>query len=155
MGIKNNLGTIFSMILNYNLTYIAATGDNPESIEVRYEDEDIWLTQKMLATVYGVELNTINYHIKIIYEDNELTEDSTIRNFRIVQKEGNREVSRNALHYNLQMIIAIGFKVDHERASDIECIVEIEETNDESAIGNAILEIIKKANESYPEMHIL
>ena len=84
------------------LTYIAATGDNPETIEVRYEDENIWLTQKMLATVYGVELNTINYHIKKIYEDKELTEDSTIRNFRIVQKEGNREVSRNIAHYNLQ-----------------------------------------------------
>ena len=74
------------------LTYIAATGDNPEAIEVRYEDENIWLTQKMLATVYGVELNTINYHIKKIYEDKELTEDSTIRNFRIVQKEGNMMV---------------------------------------------------------------
>ena len=98
------------------LTYIAATGDNPEAIEVRYEDENIWLTQKMLATVYGIELNTINYHIKKIYEDKELTEDSTIRNFRIVQKEGNREVSRNIAHYNLQMIIAIGFKVDNEKA---------------------------------------
>lgn len=98
------------------LTYIAAIGDNPEAIEVRYEDENIWLTQKMLATVYGVELNTINYHIKKIYEDKELIEDSTIRNFRIVQKEGNREVSRNIAHYNLQMIIAIGFKVDNEKA---------------------------------------
>ena len=67
------------------LTYIAAIGDNPEAIEVRYEDENIWLTQKMLATVYGVELNTINYHIKKIYEDKELIEDSTIRNFRIVE----------------------------------------------------------------------
>ena len=46
------------------LTYVAAIGDNPESIEVRYEDENIWLTQKMLATLYGIELNTINYHIK-------------------------------------------------------------------------------------------
>ena len=70
----------------------------------------------MLATVYGVELNTINYHIKKIYEDNELDEDSTIRNFRIVQKEGVRDVSRNVAHYNLQMIIAIGFKVDNEIA---------------------------------------
>lgn len=98
------------------LTYIAATGDNPEAIEVRYEDENIWLTQKMLSTVYGIELNTINYHIKKIYEDKELTKDSTIRNFRIVQKEGNRKVARNIVHYNLQMIIAIGFKVDNEKA---------------------------------------
>ena len=108
-------GLIRSSTAEY-LTYIVATGDDPEAIEVRYEDENIWLTQKMLATVYGVELNTINYHIKKIYEDKELIEDSTIRNFRIVQKEGNREVSRNIAHYNLQMIIAIGFKVDNEKA---------------------------------------
>lgn len=107
--------TIRSSAAEY-LTYVAATGDNPEAIEVRYEDENIWLTQKMLATVYGIEPNTINYHIKKIYEDNELEENSTIRNFRIVQKEGTREVSRNVAHYNLQMIIAIGFKVDNERA---------------------------------------
>ena len=112
---EDNEITIRSSAAEY-LTYVAAIGDNPESIEVRYEDENIWLTQKMLATLYGIELNTINYHIKKIYEDNELEEDSTIRNFRIVQKEGNREVSRNVAHYNLQMIIAIGFKVDNERA---------------------------------------
>ena len=74
----------------------------------------------MLATLQGVELNTINYHIKKIYEDKELDEDSTIRNFRMVQKEGNREVSRNIAHYNLQMIIAIGFKVDNERSCTIQ-----------------------------------
>lgn len=112
---KNTKTTIRSSAAEY-LTYVASIGDNPESIEVRYEDENIWLTQKMLATLYGIELNTINYHIKKIYEDNELEEDSTIRNFRIVQKEGNREVSRNIAYYNLQMIIAIGFKVDNERA---------------------------------------
>ncbi len=105
---KNNEISIRSSAAEY-LTYVAAIGDNPESIEVRYEDENIWLTQKMLATLYGIELNTINYHIKKIYEDNELQEEATIRNFRIVQKEGNREVSRNVAHYNLQMIIAIGF----------------------------------------------
>ena len=70
----------------------------------------------MLSTLYKVETNTINYHIKKIYIDNELSEDSTIRKFRIVQKEGNREVSRDVVHYNLQMIIALGFKVDNERA---------------------------------------
>lgn len=69
----------------------------------------------MLATVYGVNVANINEHIKNIYKDNELDEDSTIRKFLIVQNEGNREVSRNVSHYNLQMIIAIGFKVDNER----------------------------------------
>lgn len=70
----------------------------------------------MLATLYSVNVATINEHISNIYKDNELEKDSTIRNFRIVQKEGNREVSRNIAHYNLKMIIAIGFKVDNERA---------------------------------------
>lgn len=112
---KKNEITIRSSAAEY-LTYVAAVGDDKDSIEVRYEDENIWLTQKMLATVYGVNIATINEHIKNIYKDNELEEDSTIRKFLIVQKEGNREVSRNVAHYNLQMIIAIGFKVDNERA---------------------------------------
>ena len=84
------------------ITYVAAIGDNPESVEVRYEDENIWLTQKMLATVYGVNVATINEHIKNIYKDNELDKDSTIRNFLIVQKEGTRDVSRNVAHYKLE-----------------------------------------------------
>ena len=105
--------TIRSSTAEY-LTYIAATGE--QGIELRYEDENIWLTQKMLATLYDIEANTINYHIKKIYSDFELTEEATIRKFRIVQKEGNREVNRNVIHYNLQMIIAIGFKVDNQRA---------------------------------------
>lgn len=115
MAKKKNEITVRSSAAEY-LTYVAAIGDNPDSIEVRYEDENIWLTQKMLATVYGVDVRTINYHIKKIFEDDELNENSTIRNFEIVQKEGTREVSRNVAHYNLQMIIAVGFKVNNERA---------------------------------------
>lgn len=115
MAKKKNEITIRSSAAEY-LTYVAAVGDNPESIEVRYEDENIWLTQKMLATLYDVSISAINQHIRTIYDDNELDESSTIKNFLIVQKEGNREVSRNVAHYNLQMIIAIGFKVDNERA---------------------------------------
>ncbi len=112
---KKNEISIRSSAAEY-LTYVAAVGEETNSIEVRYEDENIWLTQKMLATVYGVTISAINQHIKTIYEDNELDENSTIKNFLIVQKEGNREVSREIAHYNLQMIIAIGFKVDNERA---------------------------------------
>ena len=115
MAKKKNEITIRSSAAEY-LTYVAATGDNPESIEVRYENENIWLTQKMLATVYDVSVSAINQHIKKIYEDNELEENSTIKNFLIVQKEGSREVSRDVAHYNLQMIIAVGFKVNNERA---------------------------------------
>ena len=98
------------------LTYISAVGDTAESIEIRYEDENIWLTQKMMAELYNVDVRTISDHIHKIYEDNELNEDSTIRKFRIVQNEGNRQVSRDIGHYNLQMIIAVGFKVNNERA---------------------------------------
>lgn len=96
------------------LTYVAATGEN--GVELRYEDENIWLTQKMLSVLYGVSTSAINQHIKKIYEDKELEEKSTIKNFLIVQDEGNRKISRNVIHYNLQMIIAVGFKVDNERA---------------------------------------
>ena len=96
------------------LTYVAAAGEN--GVELRYEDENIWLTQKMLSVLYGVSTSAINQHIKKIYEDNELEEKSTIKNFLIVQDEGNRKISRNVIHYNLQMIIAVGFKIDNERA---------------------------------------
>ena len=98
------------------LTYVASVGDQQDSIEMRYEDENIWLTQKMMATLYDVDVRTINEHIKKIYSDAELEEDSTIRKFRIVQTEGSRQVSRDTNHYNLQMIIAVGFKVNNERA---------------------------------------
>lgn len=110
---KEQVDIIRSSAAEY-LTYVAAAGEN--GVELRYEDENIWLTQKMLSTLYGVSISAINQHIKTIYDDNELDESSTIKNFLIVQKEGNREVSRNIAHFNLQMIIAIGFKVDNERA---------------------------------------
>lgn len=77
---------------------------------MRYQDENIWLTQKMMAALYGVGISTINEHIQRIYADGELVEDATIRKYRIVQQEGNRQVQRDVIHYNLQMIIAVGFK---------------------------------------------
>ena len=104
--------TIRSSAAEY-LTFIAATGNDKNSVEVRYEDENIWITQKMLAVLYEVETNTINYHIKKIFEDSELLEDSVIRNFRITASDGK---SYDTKHYNLQMIIAVGFKVNSERA---------------------------------------
>lgn len=115
MAKKKNEITIRSSAAEY-LTYVASIGEQVDSIEMRYEDENIWLTQKMLSTLYDVEIPTINEHIKKIYEDGELSEEATIRNFRIVQTEGNRQVNRQVKHYNLQMIIAIGFKVNNERA---------------------------------------
>ena len=99
------------------LTYVASVGDQQDSIEMRYEDENIWLTQKMMATLYDVSVAAINQHIKKIYEDSELEPESTIKKFLIVQMEGIRQVSREVAHYNLQMIIAVGFKVNNERAN--------------------------------------
>jgi hypothetical protein len=115
MAKKKNEITIRSSAAEY-LTFVAATGDSRDSVEMRYEDENIWLTQKMMATLYDVEVNTINYHIKKVFADSELETGATIRRYRIVQTEGGRQVSRYVEHYSLQMIIAVGFKVNNQRA---------------------------------------
>ena len=96
---KKNL-PIHSSAAEY-LTFVASTGESDASYEMRYEDENIWLTQKMMAALYDVGLPTINEHIKKIYSDGELTEEVTIRKFRIVQTERTRQVSRSQNHYNL------------------------------------------------------
>lgn len=95
------------------LTYVAAVGDNADSMEMRYENENIWLTQKMMAQLYDVDVRTINYHLKKIFEDGELQEDSVIQDFRITAADGK---NYNTKHYNLQAIIAVGFKVNNDRA---------------------------------------
>jgi len=95
------------------LTFIAATGSQQTSVEMRYENENIWLTQKMMATLYDVNVRTVNEHLKNIFKSNELEEDSVIRKFRITASDGK---SYNTLHYNLQAIIAVGFKIENERA---------------------------------------
>ena len=95
------------------LTYIASTGASNEKYKIRYEDENIWMSQKMLAQVYGIEVNSINYHIKKIFLDAELEEASVIRKIRITGSDGK---SYAVNHYNLQVIIALGFKIDNEKA---------------------------------------
>lgn len=107
--------TIRSSAAEY-LIYVASTGEQQDSIEMRYEDENIWLTQKIMAALYDVDVRTISEHIKKVYADSELDDGATIRKFRIVQTEGSRQVSREVNHYSLQMIIAVGFKVNSERA---------------------------------------
>ena len=109
---KNDELTIRSSAAEY-LTYVASVGDQQDSIEMRYEDENIWLTQKMMATLYDVDVRTINYHVKKIFSDSELQEESVIRNFRITAADG-KSYSTN--HYSLEMIIAVGFKVNSDRA---------------------------------------
>ncbi len=98
------------------LSYVSAAGDSANSVEMRYQDENIWLTQKMLATLYDVSVQVINKHIKKIYDDNELEENSSVRVFKTAQEEAKRTVTREVKHYNLQMAIAVGFKVNNERA---------------------------------------
>lgn len=109
---KKNEISIRSSAAEY-LTYVASVGDQQDSIEMRYEDENIWLTQKMMAILYNVDVRTINYHIKKIFHDSELQQDSVIQKFRITAEDGK---TYNTNHYSLETIIAVGFKVNSERA---------------------------------------
>jgi hypothetical protein len=93
------------------LTFIAATGEG--GVEAIYADENIWLSQKMMGTLYNVNVRTINEHLKKIFNDNELQNDAVIRNFRITASDGK---NYNTQHYNLSAIIAVGYKVNSERA---------------------------------------
>jgi hypothetical protein len=107
---KSQSLTVRSSAAEY-LTFIAASGEG--GVEAIYADENIWLTQKMMGTLYDVETNTVNYHLKKIFEDSELEESSVIRNFRITAGDGK---SYHTKHYNLSAIIAVGYKVNSERA---------------------------------------
>ena len=98
------------------LTFIASEGERKDRVEIRYEEENIWLTQKAMAQLYDINIRTVNEHIKSIFNDRELTPEATSRKCRIVQNEGTRAVRREVNHYNLQMIISVGFKVNSERA---------------------------------------
>lgn len=97
------------------LMFTAQAGEN--SIEARYEDETIWLSQKLMGELFQVETNTINYHLKEIFKSGEADENRTIRNFRIVQTEGKRQVERNVEFYNLDAIISVGYRVNSVRAT--------------------------------------
>jgi hypothetical protein len=107
---KNSKPIVRSSAAEY-LTFVAAIGDG--GVEAVYVDENIWLSQKMLGTLYNVETHTINYHLKKIFADSELAEDSVIRKFRITAVDGK---SYDTKHYNLSAIIAVGYKVNSERA---------------------------------------
>lgn len=113
--VKKNMDIVRSSAAEY-LTFVAATGDGNNSYEMRYEDENIWLTQKMMAALYDVSVAAISQHIKRIYEDGELIPAATIKKYLTVQDEGTRQVRREVTHYNLQLIIAVGFKVNNQRA---------------------------------------
>lgn len=107
---KKEVSIVRSSAAEY-LTFVAASGQG--GVETVYADENVWLTQKMMATLYDVETHTINYHLKKIFSDSELQEDSVIRNFRITAADGKNYDTK---HYNLAAIIAVGYKVNSERA---------------------------------------
>ena len=109
---KKNEITIRSSAAEY-LTYVASVGGEESSVEMRYEDENIWLTQKMMATLYDVSVPAINQHLKRIFDDGELVEGSVIKKYLITAADGKSYLTN---HYNLQAIIAVGFKVNNERA---------------------------------------
>ena len=109
---KANLATIHSSAAEY-LTFIAATGNSEQNFEMRYQDENIWLTQKMMAALYDVSVAAINQHLKKVFDDGELSPDSVIKKYLITAADGK---NYNTNHYNLQAIIAVGFKVNNERA---------------------------------------
>ena len=114
MSGKNKPGKEISIVRSSAaeyLTFIAASGSG--GVEVVYADESIWLTQKMMATLYDVDVRTVNYHLKKTFNDSELQEDAVIRNFRITATDSK---TYNTKHYKLPAIIAVGYKVNSERA---------------------------------------
>lgn len=104
------------MTKNDNDMMIYEDKDGITKVNVKFTSEDVWLTQNHIANIYKTTQQNISLHIKNIYEDKELQEDATHKNFLLVQKEGNREVKRNIDHYNLDMIIALGYRVQSEIA---------------------------------------
>lgn len=104
-------------IRNSTAEFLIFTGQSGKnSIEVRVAEESVWLTQKLMGVLFEVSIPTINEHLNNLFNQNEISKPATIRNFRIVQKEGSREVARNIEFYNLDAIIAVGFRVNSLRA---------------------------------------
>ncbi len=87
-----------------------------KGIQVRFEDGDLWLTQKAIGELFNVDRTVVTKHIKNIYSELELNENSTSANYALVQKEGNREITRNVLYYNLDMVISVGYRTNSDRA---------------------------------------
>lgn len=105
------------MPLEFNDILLYTDTNGKVKIEVVYEDETFWLSQKKMAELFDVESHTITYHLKEIYQSGELIQEATTRKLRVVQQEGNREVSREVDFYNLDAIIAVGYRVNSQRAT--------------------------------------
>jgi len=113
---KNTKKTTLNSQAKVQISIFQPLGDSAK-IRVRIEDENVWLTQKLIAELFEVSVPTVNEHLANIYSEQELQEISTIRNFLIVQKEGNREIERESKHYNLEAILAVGYRVRSNRGT--------------------------------------
>ena len=111
MAKKRDVSIIRSSAAEY-LTFVAATGGQDQAVEMRYEDENLWLTQKMMATLYDVTVSAVNQHLKRVFDDGELTQ-AVIKDYLITASDGKQYRTK---HYNLQAIVAVGFKINNERA---------------------------------------
>lgn len=106
------------LIRNSKAEFLIFTAQGDEaSIEARYEDETIWLSQRIMAELFGVDVRTVNEHLRNIFTSGELDAEPTIRKLRIVQREGARDVTRSVEHYNLDAIISVGYRVNSVRAT--------------------------------------
>ena len=103
--------------LNKGEIVIYTAADGSVSLDARLENDTIWLTQDLMARLFETTVPNINMHIKNIYEEEELEQDRTIKDFLIVRKEGNRTVSRNIAHYNLDMILSVGYRIKSKTAT--------------------------------------
>ncbi|MDL2314565.1 virulence RhuM family protein [Desulfovibrio sp. OttesenSCG-928-C14] len=118
MSHNKNENTAVRLIRNSTAEFLIFTGQTGEqSIETRYEDETVWLSQRLMAELFDVSVKTISEHLSTIYKSEELQQDRTIRKFRIVQNEGGRNVTRQVDFYNLDAIISVGYRVNSVRAT--------------------------------------
>ncbi|GAB1476985.1 hypothetical protein MASR2M70_18210 [Bacillota bacterium] len=147
MANKKGEVNIHSSAAEY-LTYIAAFGDDTSSFEMRYQEENIWLTQKMMAEVYDISVAAVNQHIKRIFDDGELAHDSVIKEYLITATDGKNYKTK---HYSLQMTIAVGFKVNNNRAEVADIFNQLNESNKRLVVrGN-----IKQWNQLLAEAAIM
>ena len=119
---KNTAGSLVRSSAAEYLTFVAAGGNSEASVEMRYEDENIWLTQKMMAALYDVSVPAINQHLKRIFSDNELEEFSVVKQYLTTAADGKGYQTK---HYSLHAIIAVGFKIENERAVQFsQCVLQ-------------------------------
>ncbi|MDO8541194.1 MAG: virulence RhuM family protein [Opitutaceae bacterium] len=102
---------------NKSAIILYQTEDGRTRVQCRFENETVWLTQKLMAELFQIGVNTVNYHLKAIFAEGELRPEATIRRYRIVQNEGGRQIAREVEHYNLDAILAVGFRVRSHRGT--------------------------------------